>query len=179
MHLVTSSLFISSIFSLLKRSSQELLLRGYFATCLVWYIGRGRPELDIARFFKNATTLHPVPPGPKPTPHKDVSPSATSPYALTPDPWLPIIQSSLTHPDDHLPKLQRALAEYSSHFGSTPAGYFSGTELKDAELIDGTLFVRVAGLTAGRLGWVREGEPPSSLLYMWDVRGFHKVADEI
>jgi hypothetical protein len=176
MHLVTSSLFLPSIFSLLKRSSQELLLRGYFATCLLWYIGNGRPELDIARFFGNVATLHPVPPGPKPTPHKDASPSPTSPHTITPDPWLPIIQSTLTHPDDHLAKLQRALAEYSSHFGSTAAGYFSGTELKDAELIDGTLFVRVAGLTAGRMGWVREGEPSST----WDFKGFHnKIADKI
>jgi len=175
MHFVTSLLFLSSTFSLLKRSSQELLLRGYFATCLVWYIARGRPELDIARFFGNAATLHPIPPGPKPIPHKDVSPSPTSPYAITPDPWMPIIQSVLTHPDEHLPKLQRALAEYSCRFGSTPAGYFNGTELKDAELIDGTLFVRVAGLTAGRLGWVREGKPAGS----WDRRGFFKVVDAI
>ena len=177
MHFVTSSLFLSSIFSLLTRKSQELLLRGYFATCLVWYIGHGRPEIDIARFFGNDATLHPIPPGPKPTPHKDVSPSLTSPFAITPHPWLPIIQSTLTHPDDHLPKLQRALAEHSSLFSSTPAGYFAGTELKDAELIDGTLFVRVAGLTAGRLGWVREGEPP--LQGVWDRKGFFKVADKI
>jgi len=177
MHFVTSSLFLSSIFLLLKRGSQELLLRGYFATCLVWYVSRGRPEIDIARFFGNAATLHPIAPEPKPTPHKDVSPSPTSPYALTPNPWLSIIQSSLTHPDEHLPKLQRALAEYSSRFGSTPAGYFKGTELKDAELIDGTLFVRVAGLTAGRLGWVREGESP--LQDVWDRRGFYKVANGI
>jgi hypothetical protein len=41
-------------------------------------------------------------------------------------------------------KFQRdVLAEYASLFGSTPAGYFTGTELKDAELIDGTLFIRV------------------------------------
>ena len=177
MHLVTSSLLLSSIFSLLTRRSQELLLRGYFATCLVWYIGHGRPELDIARFFENAATLHPIPPGPKPSPHKDVSPSPTSPFAVTPDPWLPIIQSTLTHPDDHLSKFQRALAEYSSHFGSTPAGYFTGTELKGAELIDGSLFVRVAGLTTGRLGWVREGKPP--LRGFWDRRGFFKVADRV
>ena len=176
MHFVTSSLFLSSIFSLLKRGSQELLLRGYFTTCLVWYVGRGRAELDISRFFGNAATLHPVAPGPKPTPHKDVSPSPTSPYAVTPDPWVPIIQSTLTHPDDHLGKLQRALAEYSSHFGSTPAGYFNQTELKDAELIDGTLFVRVAGLTSGRLGWVREGEPP---LQGWDRKGFYGAAKKI
>jgi hypothetical protein len=160
MHFVTSSLFLSSIFALLTRKSQELLLRGYFATCLVWYIGQGRAKLDIARFFGNAATLHPTPPGPKPSPHKDVSPS--------PDSWLPIIQSALTHPDDHLPKLQRALSEYASHFGSTPAGYFTGTELKDAELIDGTLFVRVARLTCGKLGWEGEKLPLES----WDTKGF-------
>ena len=176
MHLVTSSLFLSSIFSLLTRRSQKLLLRGYFAICLVWYVGQGCAELDIARFFGNAATLLPIPPGPKPSPHKDVCPSPTSRFALTPDPWLHIIQSTLTHPDDHLPKLQRTLAEYSSHFGSTPTGYFTGTELKDAELIDGTLFVRSAGLTCGRLGWVREGEPP---LETWDIKGFFKVMDEI
>jgi hypothetical protein len=172
MHFVTSSLLLSSVFSLLTRKSQELLLRGYFITCLVWYIGHGRPELDIARFFGNATTLHPIPPGLKPTPHEAACPSPTSPFAVTPEPWFPIIQNTLTHPDDHLPKLQRALAEYASLFGSTPAGYFSGTELKDAELIDGTLFVRVAGLTAGRVGWVREGDPP--LPGYWDRRGFFK-----
>ena len=175
MHLVTSSLFLSPIFSLLTHKSQKLLLRGYFATCLVWYIGQGRAELDIARFFGNAAILHPIPPGPKPTPYKDVCPSPSSPFAVTPDSWLPIIQSTLTHPDDHVPKLQRALAEYSSHFGSTPAGSFAGTELKDAELIDGTLFVRAAGLTCGRLGWVREGEPP--LRGVWDRKGFFKVAE--
>ena len=143
----------------------------------MWYIDHSRPELDIPRFFGNAATLHPIPPGPKPSPHKDVSPSPTSPFAVTPDPWLPIIQSTLTHPDDHLPKFQRALAEFSSHFGSTPTGYFTGTELKGAELIDETLFVRVAGLTTGRMGWVREGEPP--LRGVWDRRGFFKVANKI
>jgi hypothetical protein len=78
----------------------------------------------------------------------------------------------LVHPDDHLCKIQRSLSEYASHFGNTPAGTFSGTELKDAELIDGTLFIRAAGLTAARLGWVREGEPP--LKGSWDTRGFFK-----
>ena len=175
MHFVASSLFLPPLSSLLKRSSQELLLRSYFVTCLVWYVGRGRPELDIARFFGNPAALHPIPPGAQPTPHKDAFPSPSSPSDVTPDSWVPIIQSTLTNPDEHISKFQRALAEYSSHFGSTPAGYFSGTELKDAELIDGTLFVRVAGLTAGRMAWVREGEPP--LQGVWDRRGFFETAD--
>ncbi|KAF8151722.1 hypothetical protein B0H34DRAFT_801407 [Crassisporium funariophilum] len=172
MHLVTSSLFLPSVISRLKRSSQELLLRGYFATCLAWYISRGRPELDIARFFGNSATLHPTAPGPQPTPHKDAIPTPSSSVAITPNPWLQIIQTTLSHPDDHLPKLQRALSEYASHFGTIPAGYFKDTELKNAELIDGTLFLRVAGLTATRLGWVREGEAP--LGDGWDRRGFYR-----
>ena len=186
MHFVTSSLFLFPVLALLKRSSQELFLRGYFSTCLVWYVGQGRPELDIARFFGNDATLHPIVPGPKPTPHEKAFPSPTSAYAVTPDSWIPILQSTLTHPDEHISKLQRALAEFSSHFGSTPAGHFKGTELKDAELIDGTLFVRVAGLTIGRLGWVREGEPPlqespDRIGFHWDRKGFKKskVTDKI
>ncbi|KIM44058.1 hypothetical protein M413DRAFT_68435 [Hebeloma cylindrosporum] len=173
MHLVTSSLFLGTIYSQLKRGSQVRLLRSYFAVCLTWYIGRGRATIDIARFFKNDATLHPVAPGPHPTPHKDANPSPTSPSAITPNPWLSIIQSTLVHPDDHLCKLQRTLSEYASNFGNVPAGTFAGTELKDAELVDGTLFIRAAGLTAARIGWVREGEPP--LKGSWDRRGFFKA----
>jgi len=73
--------------------------------------------------------IFPFPPGPKPTPYKDVCLSPTSPFTITPvtrirSPWLPIIQNTLNHPDNHLPRFQRALAEYSSHFGATPTGYF-------------------------------------------------------
>jgi len=172
MHLVTSSLFLPSLFSAVGPSSQLLLLRGYFAVCLTWYIGRGRPPLDIARFFGNDTTLHPTPDPELATPHQDACPSPSlSIHASTPSPWLQIMQSALIHPDDHLPKLQRALSEYASRFGATPAGYFKGTKLKDAELIDGTLFLRVAGLTAGRMGWVRDGESPSQ--DGWDRHGFY------
>ncbi|PPQ77390.1 hypothetical protein CVT25_010972 [Psilocybe cyanescens] len=173
MHLVTSSVFLSSIFSHLKQSSQLVLLRSYFAVSLGWYIGRGRPSLDIAGFFKNPDTILPAAPGPQPTPHKATYPSATSSHAITPDPWLAILQSTITYPDDHLPKLQRALSEHAAHFGNVRAGTFAGTELKDAELIDGSLFIRTAGLTANRLGWVREGQPP--LEGVWDRHGFFNV----
>ena len=171
MHFVTSSLFLLSLSAVTSPSSQLLLLRGYFAVCLTWYIGQGRPPLDIARFFGNDATLHPTSPDPKPTPHQDACLPLPSAHATTPNPWLQIMQSTLAHPDDHLPKLQRALSEYASRFGATPAGYFKGTELQDAELIDGTLFLRVAGLTAGRMGWVREGEPP---MQDWDRHGFYE-----
>jgi len=169
MHLVTSSLFFTSVFSYLKRSSQLILLRGYFAVCLGWYIARGRPNLDVKKFFTNPSTLNPTAPGPQPTPNKDANPPGDVPTAVTPNPWLAIIQSTLTHPDDHLPKLQRALSEYGALYGHAPSGHFKGTELKDAEFIDGTLFLRAAGLSADSMGWVREGQAPAR---GWGRNGF-------
>ncbi|KAH9483291.1 Questin oxidase [Psilocybe cubensis] len=164
-----------NVTSYIKPSSQVLLLKGYLSLTLVWYIARHRYPIDIARFFNDESLLHPTPPGAHPTPHAEAYPSASSPHAVTPEPWLAIIQSTLTHPDDHISKLQRALADYSSRFGSIPKGEFAGTELKDAELIDGSLFVRAAGLSTARLGWVREGQPPlgadSPVPVVWDRRG--------
>ena len=53
-------------------------------------------------------------------------------------------------------------------YGTYPAGYFSGTELEGAELLDGTLFIRAAGLTAGVLGWIKEGQA----IRDWDRASF-------
>ncbi|CAA7267855.1 unnamed protein product [Cyclocybe aegerita] len=171
-HLVTSSLFLPTIFSPLKRNSQIQLLKAYFGSLIAWYIGRGRPELDIKSFFANPSTLLLTPPGPHPTQNKVAQPSPTSPHEITPNPWLQIIQSTLVHPDDHVCKLQRALADFGAFLGDVKKGCFGGTELKDAEMIDGTLFLRTAGLTAGRVGWVREGEPQLMEASAWDRRGF-------
>jgi hypothetical protein len=51
------------------------------------------------------------------------------------------------------------------------------TELPGAEHLDGTLFIRVAGLTAARMGRVGQGEAA----HHWDHDGFYddpKVAEE-
>jgi hypothetical protein len=169
MHLVTSSLFLASLAVHLKPSSQELLLRGYLAVSLLWYLrGAGRLELDIPGFF-SAETAYPTPSGPLPTPHEKATPGPSSFKAITPNPWLPIIETSLVHPDDHVPKLQRALAHYGTLYGTKTAGHpeFTETELIGADKLDGTLFIRVAGLTGKRLGRIREGETP---LTFWDRR---------
>ncbi|KAF5382744.1 hypothetical protein D9615_002876 [Tricholomella constricta] len=173
MHLVTSSLFLSSITANLKPASQELLLRGYFVECLAWWIGRGRPAFDIAAFFE-ADTAYPTPPGPFPAPHAKSLPSPTSPKATTANPWLPIIQSSLVVPDDHLPKLQRALAHYGSLYGTRAPGQpdFAETELPFAEKLDGSLFIRTAGLTNQRLLRVRDDV---DVFRFWDRKGFYKL----
>ena len=87
-----------------------------------------------------------------------------TPETVTPNPWLAIIQSALMHPDDHVCKVQRALGHWSGMFGGRPRGYWAksspkegAAQLKGVELLDGTLFVRVAGMTQATKGWMREG----------------------
>jgi hypothetical protein len=182
MHLVTSSIFLSSLSAYLTPSSQSIFLTSYFRVSLAWWVARGRPGFDIPEYF-SAKTSCPVMPGPYPIPSEvtlpntsfsmgnffglskasngsSLSPSEYTPEMLTPNPWLPIIQSTLLHPDDHLCKMQRALAHFANLYGGRTPGLpdFAETELPGAERLDGTLFIRIAGLTAQKLGRVREGE---------------------
>lgn len=159
MHLVTSSLFLPSWAASVSGPAKSILLRSYFAFILTWWISLGRPSLDFKKFYESASPT-PGPPGPKPTPSKATLPSPSSPEALTPNSWLPIVQNTVVHPNEHYCKLQRALAHYARLYGSRAPGAadFAATELEGADEIDGTLFVRAAGLTANVLGWIREGE---------------------
>ncbi|OAX36703.1 hypothetical protein K503DRAFT_694635 [Rhizopogon vinicolor AM-OR11-026] len=131
MHLVTSSLCLSSMLSYLPRDSQVILLRAYFQLTLAWWISRGGPQLDVQGFL-NAT---------------DPVPSSVGDVPSNTKQFLDIIQSGHTHPDEHLVETQRALAHFSSLYGGRPKGYFKGTELEGAEALDGSLFLRAARLT--------------------------------
>jgi hypothetical protein len=90
----------------------------------------------------------------------------------TPNPWLPLIQSTLVHPADHLCKIQRAFAHFSERYGAHRAAGepdFIETEMEGAGVLDGSLFIRAACLTADALGWVREGQKAQE----WDFGGFY------
>ncbi|KAJ6476997.1 hypothetical protein C8R45DRAFT_833639 [Mycena sanguinolenta] len=153
MHLVTSSLTLASYMAVLKDpKAKSLLLRAYFTRSMAYYISQRRPDLPVRSFF-SAPILTKFP-GPPPKPTESVYPNAT-----TPNLWLQIMQSALVHPDDHLSKVQRTLAHYSSLYGNIPRGEFKDTELEGSEMIDGTLFLRTAALTMEWMGRVREGEP--------------------
>lgn len=142
MHLVTSSLFLPSLLPYLPQDSQVLLLRGYFASTLGWWITRGFPRLDIQGFL--SATSH------------------ISSEIKVANPFLDIVQSAITHPNNHLLKIQRAFAHFSSLYGARPKGSFGGTELEGAEALDGSLFLRAARLTEeymneGTRSWSQEG----------------------
>ncbi|KAG6856964.1 hypothetical protein H0H87_011634 [Tephrocybe sp. NHM501043] len=176
MHLVTSSIFLASFVAYLKPSSQENLLRGYLLVSIGWWVSRGRPALSISDFYAS-TSPYPLPSGPLPNPNNDSLKAKDPTKAVTPNPWLPIIETSVVHPDDHLPKLQRALGHYASLYGTREAGEpdFVGTELKGAEKLDGTLFIRASGLAAERLGRVREEGKAGS----WDRNGFYEGRNKL
>ena len=125
----------------------------------------GRPQINITHFYKEITA-HPTPPGALPNPAKETLNPPN--LKLTPNPWLPLVQTTLVHPNEHLPKIQRALAYYAQVYGTVEAGTFAGTELEGAEKLDGTVFIRTAGETANKIGWMREGEDKEE----WDFEGF-------
>ncbi|KAF9267186.1 hypothetical protein L218DRAFT_955664 [Marasmius fiardii PR-910] len=148
MHLVTSSLFLPSLIAFLSPASRHVLLRSYFGVCLVWWVARGKAPLDIKRFYESTVAT-------SPNQSESVKPNknALVPSVSHPNPWLEICNQAMNHPDDHLPKIQRALGHYSTLYGSRKPGEepLKDTELDGAELLDGTFFVRAGLLTAERM----------------------------
>ncbi|KAK1216322.1 hypothetical protein PQX77_021059 [Marasmius sp. AFHP31] len=141
MHLVTSSLFLPPLLAALSPPNKILLLRTYFSVSLVWWLARGKTSnLDIEGFY----AANPHPPS---------------------DRWPELIRHAVSHPDDHLVKVQRAMSHYSFLYGSRQSGVFEGTGLKGAERLDGTIFLRAAVLTSERV------EKGKSVMEYWDRNG--------
>lgn len=155
-HLVTSSLFLSTIAAGIPPVTQEIFLRAYFGMSLAWWIGRDRPKFDIPGFFAHAS----------PNSIKDQRKSAMA----SPNPWLALIGEALVVSDEHIPKMLRSMIHFANMYGRRPAGYFADTELEGAELLDGTLFVRTAHLTHEKLR--REGDATLfDLASYWNRQG--------
>lgn len=143
---------------------RALLLQAYLSVSTALYITRGSHALPIAEFY--AAT--------------DAQLSAPASATQTPESaWPRVIQSAVRFPDEQAPKIARALANFDARWGTRAPGYFStfaaGEEvvmrtgaLEGIEKLDGTLFMRVTGLTFDRLGWVGEGEKAG----LWDWDGF-------
>ncbi|THU95963.1 hypothetical protein K435DRAFT_778804 [Dendrothele bispora CBS 962.96] len=178
MHFVTSALFLPTVIPVLPAPSQELLLRSYFAVILSWWIVLGRPNLDIPKFF-SVDTAHPTNISGSNVSPADINPYAlpntSSPFASNPNPWTTIVSQALVHPDDHLIKLVRALVHYANLYGTRSAGEqdFASTELDGADKIDGSLFIRTAGLTMKTILEKRPSrDDPKEYVMYWDREGY-------
>lgn len=87
MHTLTSSLFLHCYIELLAPCYAVSLLRGKFASDLVYYIAHGRPYLNLQQFDSYPKLLH----------------------------WDQIISKAIASADDHVPKAVRALI-HASHY---------------------------------------------------------------
>ncbi|KAF8622031.1 hypothetical protein AX15_007318 [Amanita polypyramis BW_CC] len=160
-HCVTSALFLFSIAPKLQVSSQILLIRAHFAVTLAWWIGRGRAKFDIPGFAEAKA--------------KELG-SANATTAT--NPWLPIVQLAIAHPEDHVSKLQRALAHWEQLYGFKGPNdpRLSATELTGADKLDGSLFLRTAKLTADRTEKRPDVEGKFAFDWAWDIRGYYDNA---
>lgn len=197
MHLVTSSLFLSSHIQAMQSHHPHAvvaLLQAYFATALSLYIVRrgGRP-INLIHFYRN--TEYVVRPGYNLRPEANVRSEAnntgsdnakgtnnTGPDSDAKNVWTSIIESSLTKEDEHYPKLQRALMHYSVLYGLKTSGDIFGS-LPDVEegsnrqegsesangfgMLDGSTFWRAAALTQERVASVTGGDTND----YWDFGG--------
>ncbi|EIW81857.1 hypothetical protein CONPUDRAFT_122359 [Coniophora puteana RWD-64-598 SS2] len=161
MHLVTSCLFLGPNLYELSKRSQEIFLRAYLANSLTNYLMFSRPPLDITTFWKEtAAAEFIVPAGFSSSTGTDAG--YTGPAQLdakvlaategNANPWATHVQSAIVAKDDHYAKLIRALLHLAERFGDRPAGYLvtmaPNCGWEGLEQIDGSLFLRVAGLTA-------------------------------
>lgn len=59
----------------------------------------------------------------------------------------------------------RSLYFAASHFDTSPTGYFTSS-LPGSQSMDGSIFIRAAGLTLSSLGWAHEGD--EGIVGSWD-----------
>ncbi|GAA5820629.1 hypothetical protein JCM10212_005714 [Sporobolomyces blumeae] len=85
--------------------------------------------------------------------------------ALVTNPWMKVLQSAVDHHDEHVTKAVRSLYFAATHFGASPPGYFTSS-LPGTQIMDGSIFLRAAGMTLSSLGWAHEGD--KGIVGTWD-----------
>jgi hypothetical protein len=176
MHLVTSAIFFPSLFHVLPNSTcKAKLLRGYFTNIVLLTILRGRPVIKPSLLMSYTDVPRPPVKIDAPSPHP------THLGDLTKDedynPWPVMISAGIPYPDSHHPKVMRTLVYAAEHYGDVGPGAVAGTFLRGSTTeshpgtaaMDGTIFVRAAGMLMDYMRWTAYGEPP--LESDWDRSG--------
>lgn len=164
MHLATASLFMHSLVHVTDNIKyQRALLR----VCIQVFGGtillRGRPRIDPVLLMSYNPDPRP------PTGHSKAHDGALG--SDTRNPWTALVESSLHAPDAHVPKTLRTLLYAARKWGTLGKGEFIGTWGPDGQEthkgvseVDGTVFVRAAGVLLDTMGWVAHGQKPGA----WD-----------
>ncbi|KAI0670778.1 hypothetical protein C8Q78DRAFT_1069524 [Trametes maxima] len=165
MHFLNASLFVSSLLAAIPSSeSKAALLRALVPTLLIYLTIRGRPRIDAVLAMSYTDT--PRPPNasedlPQPWPASIGDPRNAEDF----NPWPSIVASVVHAPDAHTLKAIRTLYYAAQRYGQAPPGSVPGafdTEGRETHegiaKVDGSLFVRAAGVVMNTLGWVTHGQ---------------------
>ncbi|BGP41181.1 hypothetical protein JCM10449v2_005155 [Rhodotorula kratochvilovae] len=93
------------------------------------------------------------------------------------NPWMRVLASAVDHHDEHATKVVRSLYYAATHFGRSQKGMFTSS-LPGTELMDGSIFIRAAGLTLASVGWAHEGHSGSPGAWDRSALGFESTWDE-
>lgn len=173
MHTLNVSLFIPSLLKIIPSwESKAALLKAMLPVILMYLLLRGRPRINPELLMSYTAT--PRPPASANHQKPDESANGDPHQDVDYNPW-PDITASVVHaPDAHTLKAIRALYYAARHYGTTPAGsaigafQTNGDEThKGMAKVDGTIFVKAAGVVMDTLGWVSHGQKEGH----WDRSG--------
>lgn len=164
MHLLNSTLFIPSLLKIIPtKESKVKLLKTYLPCAIMNILLRGRPRIDAELIMTYTAT--PSPPTPRTAEVQTDTPVVGDPNdADYVNPWPAILADVVHGRDAHTVKAIRGLYYASQHYGTTPPGSVIGALVDGKEThkgigkVDGTVFVRAAGVVMDTLGWVTHGQ---------------------
>ncbi|KAJ6549818.1 hypothetical protein B0H19DRAFT_1378617 [Mycena capillaripes] len=162
MHILTTALCLPRLLQVLPDPVHKAqLLQAYARTSAAIVLIGGRPRIDIPLLMSYTEFPHPpahAPPG-GPDALGDLRSNGET------NPWLAIVQNALHHKEEHVPKVVRALYYAALRYGGKGPGEAIGARDEKgeethvgADAMDGTVFVRAAGVVSSVLGWVAYGD---------------------
>ncbi|EIW75301.1 hypothetical protein CONPUDRAFT_159426 [Coniophora puteana RWD-64-598 SS2] len=183
MHMLNCTLFLPSLLrSIPSNESKVKLMQGFCRTMIMDLLTRGRPRIDTRLAMSYASDPRP----PKVAREKENGKDANVKQHGVGDvsdqgmynPWHNIVRSVVHAPDAHTIKAVRALYYAAQHYGhkeadDIPGAFKEGEDGQKVEVlqglgqVDGTVFVRAAGVVMDTLGWVTHGQKPGE----WDFSG--------
>ncbi|KAJ7134310.1 hypothetical protein C8R44DRAFT_662681 [Mycena epipterygia] len=171
MHYLTGAIFLPTVLKVLDTTAAKAqLLHSYVRVAALILMLRGRPRINIPLVM--SYPMFPQPP--RVTATANASTFGKPDDADGSNPWLAVVKNALHHPEPHVAKATRTLYYAAQRYGHTSAGAFSGSfDASGAEThsgsagLDGTVFIRAAGVMSQAMGWVIAGEDGAD----WDRSG--------
>ncbi|KAH7891027.1 hypothetical protein F5I97DRAFT_1934109 [Phlebopus sp. FC_14] len=176
MHALNASLFLPSLLKVIpSEGSKVKLVKGFLPITVMFMLLRGRPRIDPG--LAMSYTASPRPPKvsvPPVTPSQTTIGDPRDPASY--NPWHDILASVIHAPDAHTVKAVRALCYAAQRYGHKQASDIPGCYIDEARTeetvpgiasLDGTVFVRSAGVVMNTLGWVTHGDEAGE----WDRSG--------